>query len=193
MDITVIEELLKRKQNTKRYRHTLGVQYTSMALAMVYGEDLERASLAGLLHDCAKHMSEDKLYEKAKKYDLPISKVEKKNPFLLHGKVGAALAEKKYGITDQGILNAIWYHTTGRPEMTLLEKIVFVADYIEPGRKNAPNLPELRKLAFENLDLAVLETLKQTLDYLKDGGGDIDPQTELTYNYYNDLLNKQEA
>mgnify|MGYP002460014831 FL=1 len=184
MEIQEIEEILQQKQNPHRYRHTIGVRYTSICLAMRYGEDLTRASYAGLLHDCAKHMSNEKLLAKCCEYHLTVSEVEEKNPFLLHGRVGAWLAEHKYGITDPEILGAIEWHTTGRPDMTLLEKIVFTADYIEPGRDQAPNLVELRRLAFTDIDQAVCAILKQTLDYLRDQGGEIDPATEVTYNYY---------
>lgn len=184
MELHEIEEKLQEKQNKKRFRHTMGVQYTAICLAMRYGEDTTKASYAGLLHDCAKYMTGEKLLHKCRKYQLPVSEAEERNPFLLHGKVGAWLSEYKYGITDHDILNAIIFHTTGRPEMSMLEKIVFTADYIEPGRNHAPNLQELRQLAFTNLDQAVCRILEQTLDYLKAGGGDIDPATELTYQYY---------
>lgn len=184
MEIQEIEEILQQKQNPHRYRHTIGVRYTSICLAMCYGEDLTRASYAGLLHDCAKHMSNEKLLAKCYEHHLTVSEVEEKNPFLLHGRVGAWLAEHKYGITDPEILGAIEWHTTGRPDMTLLEKIVFTADYIEPGRNQAPNLVELRRLAFTDIDQAVCAILKQTLDYLRDQGGEIDPATEVTYSYY---------
>lgn len=184
MDIQEIEEKLRKKQSDHRFHHTIGVQYTSVCLAMRYGEDLKKASYAGLLHDCAKHMSSDKLLEKCYKYQLPVSDAEKRSPFLLHGKVGAWIAQHKYDIQDQDILNAITWHTTGRPDMSLLEKIVFTADYIEPGRNQANDLPELRQMAFVDLDLTVCRILEQTLNYLITKGGDIDPTTELTYQYY---------
>ena len=107
---------------------------------------------------------------------------------MLHGQVGACIARDKYQITDEAVLGAIRWHTTGRPEMTLLEKIVFTADYIEPNRNKAPNLAQLRQMSFENLDLAVYEILQQTLDYLKDGAQEIDETTELTLQYYKKLL-----
>ena len=113
-----------------------------------------------------------------------VTEVERKNPFLLHAKVGAYLAREKYGIKDPDILNAIQNHTTGRKNMSLLEKIIFVADYIEPGRKHAPNLAEVRKLAFMDIDRALLMILRDTLQYLKASGGDIDPMTEETWRYY---------
>lgn len=184
MDIQEIEKLLSEKQNNHRFRHTTGVQYTSVCLAMRYGQNLTKAAYAGLLHDCAKHMSNEKLLQECMEHQLPVTEAEKRNPFLLHGKVGAWLAQHKYGIDDADILNAIIWHTTGHPAMTILEKIVFTADYIEPGRDQAPNLKELRQLAFTDLDQAVCLILEQTLDYLRSCGGDIDPTTEMTYQYY---------
>ncbi len=184
MDIYEIEEKLRKKQNSHRFSHTMGVRYTAVCLAMRYGQDLTKASYAGLLHDCAKHMSNEKLLQKCRKHHLHVSESEEKNPFLLHGKTGAWLAEHKYGIDDPDILGAVTWHTTGRPGMTILEKIIFTADYIEPGRDHTPNLPELRQLAFIDLDQAVCRILEQTLDYLKSKGGEIDPTTEETYQYY---------
>ncbi len=190
MPVTIeeMEEDLRKKQNTARFRHTLGVQYTSICLAMRYGEDIERAGLAGLLHDCAKHMDPGKLLKKCEKYYIPVSDAERESPYLLHGKVGALRAFRKYGVRDKEILGAIAWHTTGHPGMTLLEEIVFTADYIEPGRTHAQNLSYLRRLAFTDLDRAVAEISKQTLDYLKEGGQQTDPTTEETYNYYRDLI-----
>ena len=167
---------MQKVQDPKRFTHTLGVEYTAAALAMRYGEDVERAQIAGLLHDCAKLLSA------GEKYHLPATEVEKRNPYLLHARVGSYLAKKEYKIEDPEILSAILYHTTGRPGMTLLEKIIFTADYIEPGRKQAPNLTQIRHLAFTDLDAAVTKILE--LEYLKSGDGEMDPMTEETYNYY---------
>ncbi len=108
---------MEKAQDEKRFEHTLGVEYT-----------------AGLLHDCAKCLSDEKRLSICIKNSIPVHKLEKKNPFLLHAKVGAYLAEKKYHVEDPHILNAIRSHTTGRPNMSLLEKIVFIADYIEAER-----------------------------------------------------------
>ncbi len=179
-----LQDILREKQNGKRFIHTLGVQYTSACLAMCYGADVNKAQMAGLLHDCAKHMKPEKLLEISKKQGLKISKAQERNPFLLHGRVGAYLARTKYGIKDEEILGAIEWHTTGRPEMTLLEKIIFTADYIEPGRNQAPNLEILRRLSFTDLNQAVCMILEQTLDYLKSTPQDIDETTEITYSYY---------
>ena len=187
-----IQEKLRKKLKGSRYVHTLGVEYTSVCLAMKYGENLETAELSGLLHDCAKELPEKKLIQICRDHGERISKMEYQNPFLLHGKAGACLARAKFGIDDANILNAIRYHTTGRPGMTLVEKIVFVADYIEPNRKKADNLTELRRMAFENLDETVLRILEQTLDYLIRTGKEIDRHTVITRDYYKKLLRSSE-
>jgi len=175
---------MKKKQSARRYEHTLGVEFISAALAMRYGASVTDAQTAGLLHDCAKCLSDEKSISICEKHGIEITETERKNPFLLHAKTGAYLAGKKYGITDKDILNAIRNHTTGRPGMSLLEKIVFVADYIEPGRKQAPNLEEIRKLAFQDIDRALVKILGDTLEYLNSGQGDVDPMTRTTWEYY---------
>ncbi|MDO4555170.1 MAG: bis(5'-nucleosyl)-tetraphosphatase (symmetrical) YqeK [Lachnospiraceae bacterium] len=176
--------VLKNKLSEKRYEHTLGVEYTAAALAMCYSADIEKARIAGLLHDCAKYFPGDKLLSKCKKYDLPVNKYEKNFPELLHAKVGAYLASSKYGVKDEEILSAITWHTTGRPEMTLLDKIIYIADYMEPNRDKAPNLSTIRQLAFQNIDLCLTTILDHTLTYLKENGSVIDPTTFATYEYY---------
>lgn len=189
-DLTKIRKAMEKTLDAKRYEHTLGVEFTAAALAMRYNCSVSNAQLAGLLHDCAKCLSGEKKLSICEKNHIEVSEIEKRNPFLLHSKVGSFLAKKEYGIDDLDVLNAILNHTTGRPGMSLLEKIVFVADYIEPGRKSAPNLREIRKLAFTNLDQALIKILEDTLIYLKEGGGEIDPMTAQTYAYYcNDLNN----
>ena len=175
---------LKKKLTPKRYVHSIGVEYTAACMAFVYGEDVQRARIAGLLHDNAKCIPiEDKL-KKARKHGLPVSACEEENPDLLHGKLGAYYARKKFGVTDEEILSAITYHTTGKPGMTLLEKIIFVADFIEPNRKMLSELPEIRKEAMTDLDLCVRHILRRTLDYLAEKNVAIDDLTEKTYDFY---------
>ena len=187
-----IQNKLRKNLKGSRFIHALGVEYTSVCLAMKYGEDLEKAELAGLLHDCAKELPEKKMIKICRNHSEKISKMKFEQPFLLHGKAGACIAKDKFGVEDEAVLNAIRYHTTGRPAMTLLEKIVFVADYIEPNRKKADRLPELRRLAFVNLDEAVLRILEQTLDYLEKTGKQIDRHTMITRDYYKKLLRSSE-
>lgn len=187
MDAICIKDLkkdLKKEMDDSRFEHTLGVMYTCAALAMRYEYDLEKAMLAGLLHDCAKCMPNAKKLKMAEKHHLEISSLERKNPFMLHAKLGAFLAKKKYDIEDEEILNAIRWHTTGRPDMTLLDKIVYVSDYIEPRRDKAPNLPKIRQLAFMDLDQALIKILEDTLGYLGDSAEYVDAMTKKTYDYY---------
>ena len=170
-----------------RFVHTLGVSGTASALAMCYGEELDKAELAGLLHDCAKCMNLSKMLKICEKAGVELSDLEKKSVSLLHSKAGAVLARDKYGVNDEDVLNAIRYHTTGRPGMSLLEKIIFVADYIEPGRFSAKNLPLVRKMAFADIDEALLKILYDTLVYLNSTGNTVDPMTQKTYDYYKRL------
>lgn len=183
-DLRKIRKSMENKLDHKRYEHTLGVAYTAASLAMRYGEDIQKALLAGMLHDCAKCMTNEKRLAICERYNIAVSDAEHKNPFLLHAKVGSFLAMKKYGVSDKDVINAILNHTTGRPGMSMLEKIIWIADYIEPGRKQAPNLAKIRQLAFEDLDQALLIALEDTLHYLHAGKMEIDTMTQKTYDYY---------
>lgn len=183
-NIPKMSSKLQKYLNEERYNHTLGVMYTSAALAMCYGADLEKAQVAGLLHDCAKCIPNDKKLKICKKHNIPVSTAENNTPYLLHAKVGVYIAEEKYNVHDPEILGAIRWHTTGRAEMTLMEEIVFLADYIEPMRCKAENLPKIRRLAFQDLDLAVYMTLRDTLDYLGAAGSAVDETTRSAYLYY---------
>lgn len=189
--IPEIRKHLKKKLSPSRYEHTLGVSYTCMALAMRYGSDLDQAEMAGLLHDCAKRYGDECIVAKCDEKGVSLTAGERETPPVVHAKLGAFLAEHKYGITDPDILSAISCHTTGKPEMTLLEKILYVADYIEPRRDRAPNLPALRRLAFENLDQALYQIMSGTLEYLKRQGVKADDMTEQAWKYYHAVLSQQ--
>ncbi len=191
-NLSGMKKKVKKSLDKMRFAHTEGVMYTSAALAMCYEENLERAMTAGLLHDCAKCIPNAEKLELCRQYGISLSEAEQKNPHLLHAKLGARIAEEKYGVKDPEILSAISCHTTGKPGMTRLEKILFLADYIEPGRERAPHLAEIRKTAFQNLDRAVFLTLKDTLNYLKSEKACLDPHTEEAYNYYRRLNKKKE-
>ncbi len=190
--ITKIRRKMMTELDKDRYEHTLGVMYTAASLAMRYDEDIEKAVIAGLLHDCAKCLSGDTKIKLCKKYHLNVSEVEKENPSLLHAKLGAFLAAKKYHIKDKDIINAIASHTTGCPHMSLLDKIIYIADYIEPGRKELPNMAEVRKLAFTDIDACLYRILKDSLEYLTGMNVPIDPMTEKTYLYYKSKREEKE-
>ena len=183
-EIDKIQEDMAEELDTKRFWHTLGVANTAAALAMRYDVDMTTAYVAGLLHDCAKCISDKKKLSICKKNQIPVSETEQQNPSLLHAKVGAFLASDKYDIKDNNIINAIKYHTTGRPGMSDLEKIIYIADYIEPGRNKAPNLNEIRHLAFIDKEQALLKILEDSLFYLNDSQQEIDLTTQETYEYY---------
>lgn len=185
------QKKLKRELDADRYEHTVGVAYTAAALAMRYGANIQQAQVAGLLHDCAKCISNEKKIILCEKYNIKMTEVELRNPFLLHAKLGVFLAMHQYGVTDKEIISAILNHTVGKPNMSLLDKIIFVADYIEPQRKKQPNLVGIRELAFIDIDKALLWILEDTLTFLRASSGEIDPMTEKTYHYYKELIENQ--
>lgn len=184
-DMSNIRKELESVLSAKRYLHTLGVAYTAAALAMAHGENMEKALKAGLLHDCAKSMHGSELVAICEKAHLNVTAVERANPTaLLHAKAGAYLAQHKFGVTDDDILNAIRYHTTGRPDMSKLEKILYIADYIEPNRKQLAELTMIRRIAFQDLDWTMEKILANTLAYLRTTDGQLDDMTIKTYNFY---------
>lgn len=184
MTLEEIAEDLKERLKPSRFRHTLGVMYTAASLAMTYGYPLEPAMYAGMLHDSAKYLSGAELLTLCTENGIPVTDAERKAPHLLHAKAGAFFAEARYGVTDREVLHAITVHTTGEPNMSLLDRILFVADYIEPARDKAKNLPEIRAAAFHDLDRACALILRDTLVYLKDSGQEVDDTTEKTYEFY---------
>ena len=179
-----IQKKLCKKLDDRRYQHTLGVMYTCAALAMAHGQDMQKAQLAGLLHDCAKCIPNQKKLKLCKKHKIPVTALEKKSPYLLHAKLGAYFARKKYGVEDKEILSAIRCHTTGKREMSALEQIIYIADYIEPMRNIALHLDEIRCLAFQDLDQCTYRILADTLEYLEQSPKEIDPATRQAYEYY---------
>ncbi len=178
--------ILKEDISKKRYLHSVGVSDTAACLAMRYGYDIRKAALAGLLHDCAKGLDEEQLIETVMKKGIEISPIERDNPELLHSKAGSVIAGEKYGIDDEEILSSIFWHTTGKPDMTLLEKIIFIADYIEPNRKNIPEIESIRKIAFTDIDAAIAMAARNSIEYLKRTSRQIDRITVDTYEYYKD-------
>ena len=187
-DFIKMQKKLSKYLDEDRFEHTLGVMFTCASLAMVHGYDLKDAQAAGLLHDSAKCIPNKKKLKMCAEHNIPVTPFEKEHPFLLHAKLGAYIARAKYGITDEEILSSITFHTTGKPEMSTLEKIVYIADYIEPRRYKADNLPQMRRLAYEDLDQTMYEILKSTLEYLAKKGADADPMTATAYEYFKQLV-----
>lgn len=179
-----IQEKLKNSLDSFRYNHTIGVMYTAGCMAMAHGFNIHKAMLAGLLHDCAKCMTHEERLELCNAYNVRVTDSELENKALLHAKAGAILAKIEYDIEDEEILNAICYHTTGKSDMSTLDKIIYIADYIEPGRDKAPNLEYIRKLAYVDLDICMAQILHDTLEYLQLKGGHIDPTTAQAHEFY---------
>ena len=166
------EEQLKTLLTPERYAHSIGVMESSVELAKIYGADIEKAKIAGLLHDCAKNL--DNIYERCRDLEVELDEVELKSPPIVHAKLGAEIAKIEFGITDPEILEAIRWHTIGKPNMTLLEKIVFVADLTEPGR-TYPDAKPLCVLSRENLDLALYKCVLATVEINKKRGNPVHP------------------
>lgn len=186
-----IKKKLKINLDKNRYRHTLGVAHTAMALSMCYGQDIQKAEIAGLLHDCAKCIDDKEKIRLCKENKISFTKIEKDNPYLLHAKLGSYIACHEYGVNDKDVKGAIMYHTTGRKNMAFMEKIIFIADYIEPNRKEAPNLTQIRQEAFSNIDLALFHILEDTLTYLyKNKSKEIHQGTKEAYDFYKKGLGK---
>ena len=183
-DWAELEEKLRGQLSGRRFRHTLGVTYTSCALAMRWGADLDKARLAGLLHDCAKCIQDEEKIRVCRKHRVDVTDFEIAHPALLHAKLGPYIAEKEYGVHDPEVLDAVRWHTTGRPEMSLLEMIVYTADYIEPHRDKAPHLVTLRPLAFTDLEQCVEQILSDTVEYLSKDPDATDPMTAEAAAYY---------
>lgn len=165
MPLSFIEKRLRKTLSAKRYLHSMGVCQTAAELAERFGTDIFQAMVAGLLHDCARELPNNTLLKRAVDFDIVVGSLEKSSPVLLHAVISAHLAAEEYGIDDEAILRAIALHTTGGAGMSKLDKIIFLADFIEPGRA-FPGVDKLRKLAGENLDKAVLAAFDQTIRHL---------------------------
>ena len=178
MDRETALKIVKSQLTDHRYQHTLGVMETAIELANRYGADPNKAELAAIFHDYAKFRPKDEM--KGIIIDQGIDLLQF-NSELWHAPVGAYLVNVEAGITDEEILNAIRYHTSGRSEMTILDKIIYLADYIEPGR-HFPGVEEVRELAKENLTVALIQAMKNTIVFLLKKNQSVFPDTFVTYN-----------
>ena len=179
--------LVKVQLTEKRYKHTLGVMETAVELAEKYGADVRKAELAAIFHDYAKFRPKDEMER--------IIMEQGMDPLLLHfhselwhAPVGAYLVRTEAGLEDEEILRAIERHTSGKPGMTLLDKVIYVADYIEPGR-SFNGVEEVRELARHDLDKAMLQAVKNTISFLLSKGSPIFPDT---FHTYNDLITQED-
>lgn len=155
MTLDEMKDKLRRELCPERYKHSIGVMDEAVRLATRYNLNREKVEIAGLLHDCAKHIDTEAAMEIVREHDIKLDEVQKNNPKLLHGILAPIIAAEHYGVTDEEILSAVYWHVTGRAGMTPIEKIIFVADYTEPGR-TFQGVEEVRKLAYENINLCIL-------------------------------------
>ena len=175
----------------KRCAHVLGTAATAVKLAEKYGVDVHRAEVAGLLHDCTKKLSMPEQLALCEKYGIALDELEKKALKLLHAKTGAALARDVFGVDDE-IYNAILWHTTGKPDMTVLEKVIYLADFIEPTR-DFPGVDALRRTVWEDLDRGLLMGLEMTVEEMEEMGNPIHVNTLAARDYLKGKTNEGKA
>lgn len=186
LPIETMREKLQSALSVKRYIHTMGVAEEAVKLAEIYGtqKDQQKAKVAGLLHDCAKDYPEEMRLRFCREYKVPLDEIMQKQTDLIHPFLGAEVAKREYLVDDEEILDAIRYHTTGRANMSLLEKIIFIADYIEPNREKFEGLEEARRLAYLDLDMAMRYILEETIAYVDRRGRLLHPLSREALEYY---------
>jgi predicted HD superfamily hydrolase involved in NAD metabolism len=174
LNLEQIKGKLEKNLSSKRFLHSVNVMNTSILLAKKFGEDIGKAGLAGLLHDCARELESKEIFELCVKYNIVVDDISRKQSELLHGPIGSVLAQKEFGITEKPILDAICNHTLGNDNMSKLEKIVFLADFIEPAR-NFKGVIKIRKMAKLDLDKAILLAFDNTFKHCINKGSLIHP------------------
>ena len=186
MNYSQMDEKLKSILDEKRYNHSKGVESLAVTLANIWGADVEKAGISALLHDNAKNISRDILKKKISGITTDENILE--NPPLWHGPVGASLLKTEYGVDDEEIYNAVYYHTTGRKNMSLIERIIYISDVIEPSRDEKLEwAKEYRELAKVNLDMAIIKVTDKLLEYLKSKNVSINPAI---YDVREDAINR---
>ena len=193
MNTVSICEYIEKNFSEKRKIHTEGVRQTAMKLAEKFGEGnpelVEKAELAALYHDMYRGVPVDVLNYYVKHLDLD-EKRYKDNANLAHGKIAAIVIQRDFDEKDQDIINAVSYHTTGRPEMSLLEKIIYIADAVEPNR-SYPGVQSLRQTLEYDLDKAVLQSLTNTINYVRSEKKFLDEDTVLAKEYFEKLIKEK--
>ncbi|MCX7885588.1 MAG: bis(5'-nucleosyl)-tetraphosphatase (symmetrical) YqeK [Caloramator sp.] len=185
-----IKRKIKSLLDSERYIHSLGVEKEAVKLGKRYDIDIEKCKVAALIHDCQKNLKDEELIEKALFYGINIDKIQKKSPQLLHGPVGALYSRQQFEINDEDILNAVYYHTTGRDNMSMLEKIIYIADIIEENRNYFKGLDEIREQAYIDINRALIMSADSTITYVIQRKNLIHP---LTIEFRNNLLLEVES
>ncbi|MBR3756380.1 MAG: bis(5'-nucleosyl)-tetraphosphatase (symmetrical) YqeK [Firmicutes bacterium] len=174
MNTDSIRTYIEKNFSEKRKIHTEGVRETAVRLAEKYGVNPEKAEIAALFHDMYRGVPVDVLNYYVKHLELDSKYIDNAN--LAHGKIAAIIMERDYGVTDSDIINAVSFHTTGRAGMSQLEKVIYIADAIEPNRRY-PGVEELRKAVWQDLDRACLMSINHTINYVSSQGHFLDPDT----------------
>ena len=180
MNLKQAKELVRGRLSDKRYEHTINVKKMAVKLAKRYGADEEKAALAAILHDSAKEISKDEMREIMRQYPQYTEGGESRPTPVWHGICASILARTQWGVEDEAILSAIACHTAGKPGMSKLDKIVYLAD-MTSAERDWPGVNKLRKLELKDLDAAMLAALKQTNDFVLSQGKPLDPVSKAAY------------
>ena len=173
---------LKATQIERRFNHTMGVAAEAVRLAPKFGVDTEKAYIAGLLHDCAKNFSDEQVREYCEKYNVTLDHYCETEKALIHGFLGPVVAKADYGVDDPEILSAIYYHTTAKPDMTPLEKLIYIADMTEPGRDIDQSV-QIRELVEKDIDEALIYAIGCSIKHVIKKGNLIHPDSIFARNY----------
>lgn len=183
-DFNKIKQDLSEMLSEKRYNHSIAVAIQAFKLAEIYDEDTSKAFIAGLVHDCCKEISKEEQLKIINKFDIMLTAIEEKEPNIWHGYAASGYIKEKWDITDDDICSAVKYHTCGKKNMTLLEKIIFVADLTSEDR-NYPDAESIREISYKNIDRAIYECYKYIIPFIVKRGGYI---TQNTIDCYNDSV-----
>lgn len=176
MEYNEILVTLANELRPARFRHCRDVSQTAVRLAERWDADIEKARLAGILHDCARNLKGEELLKTSRQFGMIPSPLELLQPALIHAPLGAIIAKRRFGISEPQVLQAIRRHTTGAPQMTLLDKVIYLSDCIEPGR-NFSGVRKIRDMAVEDLDAAVLLAYEHSILFVVANGGLLHPNT----------------
>ena len=182
MNLKQAKEFVRSRLSDKRYEHTINVKKMAVKLAKHYGADEEQAALAALLHDAAKEISKDEMRAIMQAHPEYAEGGEARPTPVWHGVCASILARTEWGVTDEAVLSAIACHTAGKPGMTQLDKILYLAD-MTSAERDWPGVDDLRALEMQDLDRALCDALKRSIDFVEEKGGSLDPESVAAYEY----------
>ena len=195
MNLTLnqMEEKLKNTLSARRYDHSIGVMEAAVKMAEYFGADVEEARIAGLLHDCAKEIEKDEALKMCDELGIFIDEEKRLQKGLLHADLGAEIMKREYGIDDDEIYSAVKCHTMGKNDMSMLDKILYLADFIEVNRRDFEGLSELRKVCFEDLDVAMLMAINLSISFVISKGKTLHKQTTDTKLYFERIIDNKKG